>query len=263
MRVTATVQARTGSSRLPGKVLMPIGGRPMLARQIERIRRSRLVDDIVIATTTSPADDAIADLAADCGVGVYRGSEDDVLGRIAGLLAERDVDIHVELIGDSPFTDPQIVDETIGFYLKNMDTFDYVANGMRVTYPSGMEVSVYKGSLLVDIEAGVAADDPMREHVEVHLTRNAALRRCNLAAPAWFLRPDLFLEVDTPKDLDMVTQVFGHFDAAGASHFGLAQILEFLDDHPEVGDINRRENRTWWDIKPDLSGIYDSELGQQ
>lgn len=263
MRITATIQARTGSSRLPGKVLKPIGGKPMLARQIERIHRSRLVDDIIVATTTAPGDDAIAELAANHGADVYRGSEDDVLGRIAGLLAERDVDVHVELIGDSPFTDPQIVDEVVGFYLKNRDNFDYVGNGMRVTYPSGMEVSVYAGKLLVDIEAGVAADDPMREHVEVHLTKNPKVRRCNLAAPAWFHHPDLFLEVDTPKDLEMVSRVFGHFDSTGQSHFGLAEILDYLDRNPEVGEINRRENRTWWAIKPDLTGIYDTELGQQ
>lgn len=249
MRVTATVQARMGSTRLPGKVLRPIRGRPILAYQIERIRRARLVDEVVIATTTTPADDAIAELARDLGVGCFRGSEEDVLGRLAALVKAQDVELHVELIGDSPLTDPQIVDEMIGIYLKAGDDLDYVSNGGKVTYPSGLEVNVYAGTTLIDAESRVAADDPLREHVDIHISKNDRYRRLNVEAPPWFHRPDLFLEVDTETDFEMISRLIGHFVDAGVHHFGTAQILEFLDKNPEVAAINRDVPRRWWQFK--------------
>ena len=115
MKITATIQARMGSTRLPGKVLKDIGGKPMLQRQIERIKHSRLIDEIIIATTSSVKDEPIVALSEKLGVKVFRGSEEDVLGRIVGLLRVHQVELHVELIGDSPFSDAQIIDEVIGF----------------------------------------------------------------------------------------------------------------------------------------------------
>ena len=258
MRITATVQARTGSSRLPGKVLKPIAGVPMLARQLERIKRSRLVDEVVIATSTNPGDDAIAALGASIGVPVFRGSEDDVLGRITSLLKERRVELHVELIGDSPLTDPQIVDEIVGFYLKHAGEYDYVSNGTEVTYPSGMEVNVYPASALIDAESRVRPDDPLREHVDIHLSKDPRRRRASLRAPEHFHRPDVFLEVDTAKDFEMVTAVFEHFLSRGQAHFGLGQILDFLKSRPDLVKLNQGEERRWWQFKekpPELKDV--------
>lgn len=249
MRITATIQARTGSTRLPGKVLKPILGKPMLQVQIERLLRSRLVDEVVVATSVDANDDPIADLATNLGVGCFRGSEDDVLGRIAGLIRAHDVDLHVELIGDSPLTDPQIVDEMIGVFLKAQGSLDYVSNGTALTYPSGMEVNVYPGSVLLDAESRVAADDPLREHVDIHISKNDRYRRLTVTAPPWFRRPDVFLEVDTPKDFEMMSALIGHFMERGLPHFGLAQILEYLDQRPDLAALNRDEPRRWWQFK--------------
>ena len=249
MRITATIQARMGSSRLPGKVLKAVRGKPLLETQLERIRRSRLIDEVIVATTVNPADDAIAALAQRLGVGCYRGSEEDVLGRIAGLVRDRGVELHVELIGDSPLTDPQIVDEVIGVFLKAGGAFDYVSNGTALTYPSGMEVNVYPGAVLLDAESRVASGDPAREHVDIHISKNPRYRRHLVTAPSWFRRPDLFLEVDTERDFEMMSRLIGHFIDSGQTHFGLAQILDYLDHHPELAALNRDEPRRWWALK--------------
>ncbi|MBF0231428.1 MAG: glycosyltransferase family protein [Desulfamplus sp.] len=245
MKITATIQARTGSSRLPGKVMKNIAGKPMLQHQLERVLRSRLIDEVVVATTTNPQDDVIVELAKKTGVKYFRGSENDVLGRIVSLLKEFEVELHVELIGDSPFTDPQIIDEIIGFYLKNRERYDYVSNGTKVTYPSGMEVNVYPAKVLIEAETKIDHDDPLREHVDIHLSKNDQYRRICLEAPSYFHFPDIYLEVDTPKDFEMVTAVFKHFFNQEKSHFSLSQILDFLAGRPDLVELNQSEERRW------------------
>ncbi len=249
MRIVATIQARMGSTRLPGKVLKEVCGKPLLQYQIERVRRSRLVDDVVVATTVGHQDDAIAELGEHLGVKVFRGPEEDVLKRIALLLREYQTDLHVELIGDSPLADPQIIDELVGYYLKNSASYDYISNGTEVTYPAGMEVNVYPASVLIEVDASVAADDPLREHVDIHISKNPQYRKCCVKAPPHFHRPDVFLEVDTARDFDMLSQLIAHFVTSGKEHFSLAQILDFLEVHPEVVKINQGEDRKYWQFK--------------
>lgn len=249
MRIVATIQARLGSTRLPGKVLKEVCGKPLLQYQIERIRRSRLVDDIVIATTTSENDNPIAELGSQLGVAVYRGPENDVLRRIADLLRAHRVDIHVELVGDSPLTDPQIADEIIGFFLKYRDRYDFVSNGTELSYPSGMEVNVYPATILIEANKTVAADDPLREHVDIHLSKNPRYRSFCLRAPSHFHRPDIFLEVDTVRDFQMLSQVIAHFEEINKEHFSLSQILDFLETRPDLIQLNQNEERRWWQFK--------------
>ena len=249
MNIVASIQARLGSTRLPGKVLKEIRGKPLLQYQIERVRRSRLADKIIIATTTSTQDDPIAELGEKLGVTVYRGPEHDVLKRISGLLEEHLVDIHVELIGDSSLTDPQIVDEIVGYYLKHRETYDYVSNGTEVTYPSGMEVNVYPARVLIEAESRVSTEDPLREHVDIHISKNPRYRCACLKAPPHFHRPDIFLEVDTARDFEMMSVVISHFIDAGKEHFSLAQILDFLQSRPDLVRMNQNEERRYWQFK--------------
>ena len=238
-----------GSSRLPGKVLKKVCDKPLLQHQIERIQRSRLIDRVVIATTSLPADDAIAELGEELGVSVFRGSENDVLGRICRLIEAYKVDIHVELLGDSPLTDPQIVDEVIGFYLKHKNQYEYVSNGVELSYPSGMEVNVYSGKSLLDAESRVARDDILREHVDIHLSKSHMYSSYNLKAPAHFFRPDIFLEIDTLKDFEMVSSVIQHFNDKGIVQFSLSQILDFLGTRIDLIKLNQNEERRWWAFK--------------
>lgn len=245
MKITASIQARMNSSRLPGKVLMKIGERSILERQIERVKRSRLIDEVIIATTISELDNPIVDLCQKTNTKYYRGSEEDVFGRIASLLKENKVELHVELIGDSPFSDPQIIDEVIGYYLKYKNDLDYVSNGTKVSYPSGMEVNVYPASVLIDVESKIAKDDPLREHVDIHLSKNSELRRICLKAPFHFAYPDIYLEVDTEKDFQMVSEIFHYFDTQGYAHFSLSQILDYLKERPDLIEFNQKEERRW------------------
>jgi spore coat polysaccharide biosynthesis protein SpsF len=223
---------------------MPIMGRPMLELQIERIRRSILIDDVIIATSTSPKDDAIARLADRLGVSCYRGSEDDVLLRVVETLEAHEVDLHAEFMGDNPLPDPMLVDSVIGFYLKHADEYDYVSNALKTTYPPGAEVFVYPAEVLIDAEK-YAVDPKLREHVGLHIYQNESRYRiCNVEAPAWFNFPEVYLEVDTPEDFEVVSQVYEHL-YHGNPAFGLMDVLGFMRAHPELASRNSRVERRW------------------
>lgn len=250
MKIGATIQARTRSSRLPGKVLLPILGRPMLARQVDRIRQSRLIDEVVIATTDQPGDDAIEKLATELEVGCFRGSEDDVLSRVVKAIEAFGVELHVEFMADNPLPDPLLVDAIIGYYLKHRDTVDYVTNGLKTTYPPGMEVSVCPAEVLEDVSSRVH-DASAREHVGVHIHQRPDLYRIqNLEAPPWLNRPDFHLEVDTQEDFEMVSAVVEALHQRNP-FFGAGEIVSFLDVHPEIVAINREVHRRWRAFRQD------------
>jgi spore coat polysaccharide biosynthesis protein SpsF len=252
MKIVASIQARLGSTRLPKKVLKEINGKPMLLRQVERLRSSRLVDEVIVATTVNPNDDEIVVFCKDYGIKYFRGSEDDVLNRISSLILENEVDIHVECFGDSPFTDPHIVDEVVGYYLKYQDKYDFVSNSLSTTYPPGLEVLVYSGKSLIKADSLVEKNDPLREHVSIHITQKPEVFRIkNLEAPEYYSFPEVYLEVDTPEDFEVVSTIFKYFDEQGNSHFSLAQILDFLKENQELVSINSEVERRWKQFRKD------------
>ena len=225
VRIDATIQARMAASRLPGKMLLPVADRPLLARIVERIRQSALIDRIIVATSTSPQDDVLASLAADLGVACFRGSEDDVLGRVVGAFDAFDVDVHVEFQGDNALPDAWLIDSAIGVFLKHRDDVDYVSTALKTTYPPGTEVSVYAADTLRRAES-VKLDIP-REHVGPHIYRRPELFRCHgLEAPPWLHEPDMHFEVDTAEDYDVVCRLYEHFLPANPG-FTIAQAIEF------------------------------------
>ena len=180
LRTVAIIQARMTSTRLPGKVLKEICGKPMLARQIERVARARLVDLVAVATSEDASDDPIAALCAEFGVPSYRGSLADVLGRFQGA-AERlgPADHIVRLTGDCPLSDPSIVDACVAVHIAN--GADYTANGVERTYPDGLDVEVMTSSVLA--RAAREAKDPFqREHVTPYIYRNPEIFSLERAA---------------------------------------------------------------------------------
>ncbi|MEZ5139552.1 MAG: glycosyltransferase family protein [Acidimicrobiales bacterium] len=194
------VQARAGSTRLPGKVLADLGGQPMLGFQLHRLLpiTDRLRATIVVATSDLPGDDAVAAVAEHVGVGVVRGSEADVLGRYAIALAQHPADTVVRLTGDCPLTDPFIVEAAISLHLET--GADYTSNVLPRSYPKGLDVEVLSARALrhAELEATEAAD---REHVTPYSTGDlsgSAWPTCtsgqNLGEEWW--------TVDTPADLD-------------------------------------------------------------
>ncbi len=137
MRTVAIIQARTGSTRLPGKVLRDIGGATMLARVVRRVKRARRVDEVVVATTTEAADDAVVAECAKIGAGVFRGSELDVLGRYYRAACAAQAEVVVRITSDCPLIDPELVDRVID--ARAAHDVDYVSNSLEKTYPRGVD----------------------------------------------------------------------------------------------------------------------------
>ena len=129
-------------------------------------------------------------------------------------------------------------------YLKYADEYDYISNALKTTYPPGAEVFVYPASVLIDAEKH-AVDPRLREHVGLHIYQNESRYRiCNVEAPAWFNFPEVYLEVDTPEDFEVVSQVYEHL-YHGNPAFGLMDVLDFMGAHPELASRNSRVERRW------------------
>jgi spore coat polysaccharide biosynthesis protein SpsF len=236
MRTIITIEARMRSTRLPGKVLAPILGEPMLARMVERLRRVRRADGIVVATTVHPADDPIVELATALGVGVHRGSEDDVLARVLGAATAAGADLIVETTADCPLIDPAVVDQVIATFATNQ--VDYCANVLAPTYPRGLDVQVFPTRVLAEVAE--LTDDPAdREHVSLFIYQHP--ERYRLLNVASGLAPsvgELRLTVDTPEDLALVAAIYDALYPTRPT-FGLADILGLLAEHPGLVTLNQ------------------------
>lgn len=207
MKRVLVLQARTTSTRLPGKVLMDLGGRPMLARQLERLARCRHVDEIVVATTVNATDDPVIAVAEAAGVRWFRGSEADVLSRYVGAAREAGADVVIRSTADCPLIDAEIVDRVIETLTDGRAELDYVSNVIRRTYPQGLDVEALWRDTLERVDR-MGTSRPAREHV------------------TWFIhseRPELFAigsvtdaddhsdlswTVDTAEDLERVRGIF-------------------------------------------------------
>jgi spore coat polysaccharide biosynthesis protein SpsF (cytidylyltransferase family)/aryl-alcohol dehydrogenase-like predicted oxidoreductase len=171
VKVVLIVQARMGSSRLPGKVLMPAAGAPMLAHQIDRLRKVRGADEIVVATSLEQGDSAIEAFCQTYGIKAVRGSESDVLSRFSAAAAASDADVIVRLTGDCPVIDPAIVDRAIESYFASQAARTYVSDTIDRSYPRGMDVEVFSRSLLDEADrCAVTRYD--REHVTPFIRRS-------------------------------------------------------------------------------------------
>jgi spore coat polysaccharide biosynthesis protein SpsF len=234
--VIASIEARMGSSRLPGKVLADLAGEPALTRLLRRVRRAQRLDGIVLATTTEPADDVLEEWANAEGVTVYRGSEGDVLGRVVEAQRSQDSDIVVELTADNVLCDPELVDLAVDTFHAN--DCDVVTNSVRHSYPNGMEVQVFMLAALADVERRI--DDPaVREHVSLHFYENPdRYRIVHLLAPQRWMRPAYRLVLDYPEDHLLLDEVCRRLVPLHGEAFGLDEIVRLLDDAPELAAVN-------------------------
>lgn len=240
-RVVAVVEARMGSRRLPGKILRPILGRPMLELLVERLLRARTLHGVTIATTDTPADDAVERLAMRIGVGCFRGSEDDVLDRVLRAASKAAADVIVEVTGDCPLVDPGIVDRVVTVYLEGR--YDFVANRLPTeppTYPDGLGIRVFARETLADV-ARATHDPEDREHVSIYMWKHPEHFRLGnvpsaLARQHWNLR----LSVDTTDDFALVSRVFEAL-YPGNPAFDLDDVLALLERKPELLAMSRPE----------------------
>lgn len=241
-RIVAIIRVRMGSERLPGKPLKKVRGEPLLGYVIKRVKQATLLEDIVVATSELPENDAIEACCLDYGVHCFRGSEDDVLGRMVGALESVDADVGVEIYGDSFLADPKIIDQCIEEYQKD-PSFDFVGNDITLTYSSGLLVEVIPLETLRD--AATRTSDPeFREHGTRFIRMHPEIYKLkNIEAPKELNRPDIHLDVDTPEDLEVITAIIEHF--APRTDFSAQEVILFLDAHPEIKEINVHVHRRW------------------
>ncbi|MBT6537431.1 MAG: glycosyltransferase family protein [Rhodospirillaceae bacterium] len=233
IKIVAIVQARMSSSRLPGKVLAPVVGQPMLLRQLERLGRARTVDEIVVATSTEPDDDVIADVCDKSNIACFRGSLHDVLGRYVQAATASEADIVLRLTADCPLTDPVVVDGLIRHMRDG--AYDYASNTLERTWPHGLDVEAMTFDAL--LTAGHEADDPHeREHVTPFLYGHPD--RFKLGSYTGAVdQSALRLTVDYSEDLDVVTQIYDALYPINAA-FTTEDVVIYLDANPGIRALN-------------------------
>ena len=231
-KVVALIQARMGSTRLPDKVLADVAGRPMLWHMADRVSRARLVDQVVVATTTGKADDAVAAFCHRNGVACFRGDDADVLDRFFKAARTHEAGTVVRITADCPLMDPQVIDRVIE--ARAAVSCDYASNTLRDTYPDGLDVEVFTFEALE--RAWRDASKPSeREHVTPYMRLSGQFRLWNVEnqdAPA--ARGQRWT-VDEQADLDFVRAVYQAL--AGVPHFGMHEVSALLEQRPDLRDI--------------------------
>jgi spore coat polysaccharide biosynthesis protein SpsF len=231
MRVVLIVQARMGSTRLPGKVLKSLLGKPMLARQIERLRIAKKIDAIVVATSDTSSDDPVAQLGKNIGVDVFRGSENDVLDRYYWAAKAARADIVVRVTGDCPMHSASVVDTVVEYFFNV--TPDYASN--VTDSPEGQDTEVFTFAALERAwrEARLPSE---REHVTLYIRNHPELFRLEaLRRPLGTLHPALHLSVDTPEDFAFAEAVFKNL----GDYFEVEEIITLLERFPDIRTINK------------------------
>ena len=231
-----------GSGRLPGKTMVDLDGRPLLWHLINRLRQTSGIDEISVATSILKENDVIEDFCKNEKLFCYRGSEEDVLTRTLESLEAHDADVGVIVYGDNPLVDPVVVDEVIDFYKVNRE-YDWVGNDLLTTFPAGMEVEVFNIEALLD-SSNRETDPSIREHGTLHIRQNPKTYSLwNIEAEGVRRRPDLHLGVDVGEDLEVVIMIMKHF--SNRAVFGLEDIIEYLDQNPQLPLRNRNVHRRW------------------
>jgi spore coat polysaccharide biosynthesis protein SpsF len=233
MTVIAVLQARSGSRRLPNKVLRDLVGQPMLARQIERVLRATTLDGLVVATTAHAVDDAVEAVCRALPVRCARGSEDDVLDRVVHAVAADAPNWVVRLTGDCPLQDPSVIDEVVQKALSG--DYDYVSNTIHPTFPDGLDVEVVRLAVLIDAHANATLPSE-REHVTPYVYKHPERYRIGeVRSP--IDRSALRWTVDEPRDFELVEQIYRALYPVNP-RFGTSDILDLLGARPELATLN-------------------------
>lgn len=218
------LQARLGSKRLPGKVLLPVLNKPLLEYLIERLKRALLVDQIICATTNTPLDDPIAELCDKLSIPCYRGDEDDVLSRYFHAAKYYSCNTIIRITGDCPLIDPSIIDQAIKDFLNTKP--DYLSNAHPIRrHTKGMDVEIFTYTALERAHS-LAIAPYEREHVTPHFYRNLDTFAVKSTTHT-MLHPKLSLAVDTPKDFALIKTIIENLYPLNAQ-FSLEDILDFV-----------------------------------
>jgi spore coat polysaccharide biosynthesis protein SpsF len=232
MNTVAIIQARMGSSRLPGKVLKDMGGETVLGRVVRRLRRSRQISNIVVATTTEPTDEVIVAECDRLQVPHFRGAEQDVLDRYYQAAHANAAEAVVRVTSDCPLIDAKLVDDTVEVFRN--EHADYASNVSPRTYPRGLDTEVFTFDAL-DHAWREAREAHQREHVTPYLYEHPLIfKLASLSGAADCSRYRWTL--DTPEDLELLRAIYSRFD--GRDNFSWQEVLRLMEREPELAELN-------------------------
>jgi spore coat polysaccharide biosynthesis protein SpsF len=246
MKIVTVVQARTGSTRLPNKVLMPLAGKPLIIRMLERVCKSENTGKIVVAVTEEKSDDELADICKAEGYTVFRGHTADLLDRHYKAGLKHNADAVVKIPSDCPLIDSQVIDKVISLFISNKDKYDFVSNLHPATYPDGNDVEIISMQSLE--KAWKEAEKNFeREHTTPYLWENPGLFR--IGNIEWETGLDYSMThrwtIDYWEDYLFIKEIFEALYKEN-SDFGLYDILKYIRLHPEVRAINEKYNGVNW-----------------
>jgi len=236
LKVGITIEARMASTRLPGKVLKPLHGKPMLERMIERLKRVKCAGQIILATTVNPEDEVLVELAIKQNIGYYQGSEEDVLDRVLQAAKNYDIDLIVEACGDCPVIDPELLDYEISTFLNS--SYDYVGCHLKETWPIGIDAKLFTTKTLEEVSA-ITNEPADRENVSLYIYEHPEeYKMFNIEAQGKQRRPDLRLVVDYLEDFELVEKIYEKLYPINNA-FTLNNILDLFEEYPELAAINK------------------------
>lgn len=259
MNVVTVVQARTSSSRLPNKVLFPLCGEPLLIRMVERINQARLVGTVVVATSIDTNDDIIEKLCSNHGIRCFRGSLKDLLDRHYQVALAYAADAVVKIPSDCPLIDPDIIDQTIGYYIHNFPTYDFVSNLHPATYPDGNDVEIMSFRAL-ETAWKEAKRNFEREHTTPYIWENPDKFR--IGNVTWSAGLDFSMShrwvIDYEEDYQFIGKVYSELYPM-KQNFGLYDILDLIEKQPELRLVNQSYLGNYWYINhlDELKNISD------
>lgn len=229
-RVVGIIQARMGSSRRPGKSLADLAGKPLLYRFIERVKRAKELDEIVLATTGKKEDDVLAKIAADMGIQVYRGSENDLVDRYYQAAKQFNADVVVRLCADNPVVEPGEVDRIVQFHLQSDNDFSSNTNNIDNNgYPDGLGAEVYNFETFERLRETTSTPSH-REHPHSYIYENRAeFKFGTIPCPPEFVRPELKLDVNTEEEYLFLKAIYDYWYGQ-KKDFHITDILWWYDN---------------------------------
>lgn len=239
MKVVAIVQARMSSTRLPGKVLMKIKNKPMLEHTIDRLKKAKTLNEIVIATTNKEQDKPIIELAKKCSVSHFAGSEDDVLDRYLNAAKKARADIIVRVTADCPLIDPNTLDKVVKCHLKSQPDYTRILidENNPKSFPRGLDTEVFSMEALKRAHR-LGKKPHHREHVTPFIYEHPEMFKVAvIEAKNNLRRPDLRLCADTKEDLRLIREIYDRLYKPRKT-LDIHDVIKLLDDHPEMRHIN-------------------------
>jgi spore coat polysaccharide biosynthesis protein SpsF len=246
LKIVTIIQARTSSTRLPGKILLSAAGRPLLLHIFERVDRAKYSGEIVVATTTDSEDDIINEICRLNNIKVFRGHPTDLLDRHYKAALEYDADVVLKIPSDCPLIDPMVIDEVIDYYLKRIDNLDFVSNLRPPTFPDGNDVEILSFDVLEYIWK-TAKRDYEREHTTPYIWNNPAKFR--IGNVQWKLGLDYSKShrwtLDYEEDYTFIRQVFEEL-YKNKPDFNMYDVLNLLNQKPYLKNINKVHAGKFW-----------------